>query len=210
MDTKKYLLYGGVSIVILAIGIAIGSFGINKGGATPAGSANTYQAGWDAAKKRLADTGFAFSGMVEVMSITGTAQDVRSDGMTVKIRPLEPLADPELDIRTVKFDANTTFYQMEQKDPIKYQQEVNAFNLKMRSSPTASPTAPGLPPQPFIKTTVSAQAVKVGSMVSAIAASNIKDAKEFVATEVTVQIVAAPAAMPAAPIAPAAPTPAVR
>lgn len=192
MDTKKYLTYGGVSVVILAIGIAIGSFGINRGGSTPAGSANTFQAGWDAAKKRLSDTGYAFPSMAEVISVAGTAESVSSNGMTMKIRPLEPLADPALDTRTVKFDANTKFYQIEQKDPIEYQKEVNAFNLKMKANPTALATIPGGTLQPFTKTTVTAQAIKTGMTVSVTAASNIKDAKEFAAKEVTVQIVAAP------------------
>jgi hypothetical protein len=202
MDTKKYLLYGGVSVVILAIGIAIGSFSINKGGSNPAGSANTFQAGWDAAKKRLADTGYAFPTMAEMVSVAGITESVSDNGMIVKIRPLEPLADPALDTRTVQFDANTKFYQIEQKDPIEYQKEVNAFNLKLKANPTALATIPGGTLQPFTKTTVTAKAIKTGMTVSITAASNIKEAKEFVAKEVTVQIVAAatvPAVVPPAP-----------
>lgn len=210
MDTKKYLLYGGASIVILVIGIAMGSFMSNKGGATPVGSTNTYQAGWDAAKKRLSDIGYAIPTMAESVSVSGTVKEVRADGMTIAIRPLEPLADPALDTRSVKFDANTKFYRVEQKDPIKYQQEVNAFNLKMRANSSAPLATSSNVPQPSVRTAVDAQAIKAGMIVSATAASNIKEVREFVATEVIVQVIAAPNAVPLAPAIPPASAPSVR
>lgn len=198
-------MYGGVAVIIFAIGIAIGSF-VSKGGSTsPAGSVNTFQAGWDAAKKRLSETGYAFPSMPEVVTVSGIVQDANTGNMTIKIRPLEPLADPALDVRTVTFDAKTKFYLIEQKDPIKYQAEIKAFNLKIQPSPLTPAVIPGDVPQPFTKTVSNAQAIKAGMTATVAAANNIKEQKEFVATEITVQVAAAsiiPAAVPAVPIAP--------
>lgn len=191
MEQKKYITYGAVAVVIFALGIATGSFFVGRE-ARPAGSANTFQAGWDAAKKRLSETGYAFPVMAEAMSVSGIVQDIKDDGMTVAIRPLEPLADPALDIRTVKFDANTKLYQIDQKDPIKYQKEVEAFNLKMRS--VSPQTIPANYPQSFVKTAITAKDIKIGMNVTITAANNIKESKEFIATEITVQTVTAPIA----------------
>lgn len=197
MNQKKYLTYGGIAIIIFALGIVIGSAATKRGENTSLiSSTNTYQAGWDAAKKRLSETGYAFPVMAEIKTVSGAVQDIQSDGMTVKIRPLEPLADPALDMRNVKFDANTTFYQIEQKDPIKYQEEVKAFNSKMKANLSVLQAAPGTAPQPFIRKTIAVNDIKIGMTVTISAANNIKEAKEFNAMEITVQSVVVPTAVP--------------
>lgn len=202
--TKKYGMNVIAGLVILFVGMGIGSMISRKGSLM--GGEDTYQAGWDAAKKRLSESGFGFPAAVEVMNVSGTVQEVSSTGMTIKIRPVEPLSDPALDVRTVTFDANTKFYQMKQKDPVQYQQEIRDFNAKIQSLITKSGTqAPPIetPPQPFIKTPVTAQDIKKDTLVAVTAGSNIKDTKTFVATEVSIQ---------QAPVVPptAAPAPVVR
>ena len=188
-QTNKYIAGTVAGIVLLAIGGAVGFMVARQGG--QAGSTNTFQAGWDAAKKRLADTGFVLPMMGEMKSVSGTVQEIKNDGMTVKIRPLEPLADPALDVRTVKFDANTKFYLQKQKDPATYQKEFADFNRAMQQAAAqagkgAAPVNPAAaaitPPQPFEKVEINRGDIKKNEQATVMAANDIKDAKEFVAT----------------------------
>lgn len=197
---KKYGMSLVSGIVILFVGIGLGSM-ISRGGSagTPNGEPNTFQAGWDAAKKRLSESGFGFPSPVEMTSVSGIVQDISASGMAVKIRLPEPLSDPSLDARMVTFDAHTKFYQIKQKDPVQYQEEVKAFNAKIQAlMGKAGSQTPSLdtPPPPFTKIQISAQDIKKDMSVTVTAGNNIKDAKTFVATEVTVQTSGAPAAKP--------------
>lgn len=194
-QTKKLIINSVIVLVVLIIGVFVGtSLNGKKGGE------NTYQAGWDAAKKRLVESGYAMPMIADVMNISGEVTEVKSDGVTVKIRPLEPLADPALDIRTVTFDANTKFIRMVQKDPVQYQKEVQAYNLKMQQSAGKAPVAAvnlGVPPQMFEQTDVKSSDIKKGDQVTISATQNIKDAKTFVAATVTLQTPPAAVAAPA-------------
>lgn len=209
---NKYIIGGIVCVVVLAAGVAIGVLVARKG--TPTGT-NTYQAGWDAAKKRLADTGFFPMVNGEMKNVLGTVQELQGNGMTVKISPLEPLADPAMDVRTVKFDANTKFYLLKQKDQAVYQKEVSEFNQAMQQAfsqagkqkTVTTPVMPGTPPQPFVRVEINAGDIKTGAQVSVTTANDIRNMKEFVAVEVTEQegiiggnIPAAGAALPMPPI----------
>ncbi|MFA6995582.1 MAG: hypothetical protein WC249_04260 [Patescibacteria group bacterium] len=180
---------------------------------------NTYQAGYDAAKKRLADSGFVPMMNFEVKNVSGKVTAVKNKAITLKIRPLEPLADPSLDVRTVTVDANTKIYISEQKDQALYQKEMADFNKKMQAqiknmpkpgeTPTASitPSAPIMPPEPMVKKEASLTDIKVGAMINIVAVDkDIKNSGTFVAAEITLQSspVGTPSATPA-PVVPPAP-----
>ena len=210
---NKYVVGIVGSAVILTIGMVIGLVIARKGGVT---GLNTYQAGWDAAKQRLAEGGFAAPMMnMEIKNVSGVVQRVQGDGMTVKIHQLEPLADPALDVRTVKFDANTKFFLLRQKDQSAYQKEIAEFNRTMQQASaqagkSATLMTPGIPPQPFEKVAIKSSDIKEGMQASVTAANDIKNATEFIATEVEVQDMATAGALPAGmtPPMPAIPAPA--
>ena len=87
---------------------------------------NTFQAGWDAAKQRLEETGF-FPTMeedTEVAFVNGEIKEIKDNKISLEIYPLEPLADPELDNRIVEVDENTKIYQLVEKDQAEYQKEM--------------------------------------------------------------------------------------
>ena len=202
-QTKKLITNGGVVLAVLVIGVFIGM-------AIPAGKggANTFQAGWDAAKKRLAESGYAFPVAAEVTTLSGDVTEVKNGSLTMKIRPLEPLADPELDVRTVTFDANTKFYRSEPKDPAVYQKEMEEYGRKMQqlsgkagTPAPAAAAAAGTPPQPTVQKEITAADIQKGNMVIVTAGKNIKEEKTFVATAIVAQTVVSPASM-AAPVTP--------
>lgn len=185
-QTKKLVINGVVILVVLSIGTGIG-FAIAKREASVSG--NTFRAGWDAAKKRLAESEYAIAAPSEALGVSGEIIDVRSDGVTVKIRPIEPLADPTLDIRVIKFDGDTKFSRLMQRDQVVYQKEVQEYARKMQQATgkmmTASTTV-DTPPQLFIQKEISRSDIKKGEQVTVSAAQNIKDIKEFVAVSVLV------------------------
>ncbi len=199
-QTKKLITNGGIVLAVLIVGMFIGmNIPAGKGGE------NTFQAGWDAAKKRLTESGYAFPLTAEVTTLNGEVTEAKSGSLTMKIRPLEPLADPELDVRTVTFDANTKFYRSEPKDPTVYQKEMEEYGRKMQQlsgkAGAPAPAAAGTPPQPVVQKEITAADIRTGDMVIVTAGKNVKEEKTFVATTIVAQTVVSPAAM-AAPVTP--------
>jgi len=184
-------------VITLAIGIWIGSVAFDPTGPLLTGE-NTYQAGWDAAKKRLADSGYAVPAAIEVLHMGGEVIEVRSNEVVLKIRPLEPLADPELDMRIVKIDANTIIYRAVQKDPIAYQKEVQEYNKKIQQSIGGPAAGAIIPPQMFLQEKILVSGIQKGDQILVGATQNVKEAKEFVAATITVQTL--PAIAPPAPV----------
>jgi len=201
-----------VALIFFSLGYLIGSAKVSPTGKL-AISANTFQAGWEAAKKRLADSGFAAPmANLEIKNVSGQAIAVQGDAITLKIGPLEPLADPSLDERTINVDANTKIYILEQKDQTQYQSEMAEFNKKMQEQ-LKNPPKPGetpaaaagaiMPPEFFVKKEASISDIKVGMNINVIAADkDIKNAKQFSAAEINLQPV--PVMTPAAVTPPAA------
>jgi len=201
-----------VALVFFTLGYLIGGINITPTGQLVKG-ANTFQAGWDAAKKRLSDSGFAAPmANFEINNVSGQVTAVKDNDITLKIRPLEPLADPSLDERIVKVDANTKIYTLEQKDQAQYQKEMEDFNKKMQEQ-LKNPLEPGqapaaaagaiTPPDFFVKKEASISDIKVGMNINVIAADkDIKNAKQFSAAEINLQ--PAPVMTPAAVTPPAA------
>jgi len=88
-----------VALIFFSLGYLIGSAKVSPTGKLAIG-ANTFQAGWEAAKKRLADSGFAAPmANLEINNVSGQVTAIQDNAITLKIRPLEPLADPSLDER---------------------------------------------------------------------------------------------------------------
>jgi len=201
-----------VALVFFTLGYLIGGINITPTGQLVKG-ANTYQAGWDAAKKRLTDSGYLpIIDNMEIKNISGQVTAVKGSTVALKIRPLEPLADPNLDERIINVDSNTKIYILEQKDQAQYQSEMAEFNKKMQEQ-LKNPLEPGQapippvgdvgPPEFFVKKEASISDIKVGMNINVIAADkDIKNAKQFSAAEINLQPV--PVMTPAAVTPPAA------
>ncbi|MFA5099162.1 MAG: hypothetical protein WC461_03070 [Candidatus Paceibacterota bacterium] len=168
-----------VAIIFFLSGYAV-SFLVNKNGIAPAEN-NSFQAGWDAAKKRLIDSGFISSlGMnAEIKTLNGEIKEINGNKITLKIQPIEPLTDESLDTRIIVVDSTTKIYSMTMKDLKEYQAEVDAYNKKIKTDPKA------VSPYPFIKTEVSISSLKTGQLINVIADKDIKEVKEFNAVEIS-------------------------
>jgi len=175
-----------IALVFFTLGYLIGGTSITSIGQLSVKGDNTYQAGWDAAKQRLADSGFApMIDNLEIKNLSGTVKEIKDKEIILKINPLEPLADPDLDERIVEIDDNTKIYVLEQKDQVQYQQEIDEFNKKMQDPSTS--TEPIMPPDMYTKKEGNLSDIKVGAILNIIATDNdIKNAKEFKAAEISI------------------------
>lgn len=205
---KNIIISLVVAMIFFTLGYFAGGAKVNLIG-QPIKGDNTFQSGWEAAKKRLTDSGFiSAAGDFVVKTISGQVTAVESDAIILKIRPLEPLADSNLDERIIKIDANTKIYILTQKDQTQYQSEIADFNKKMQEQlkhqyglgqTSASSAVAITAPELFTKKETSLSDIKVRTMVGVVAADNdIKNTKQFNAVEIDIYSLSATATPAAA------------
>lgn len=160
---------------------------------------NTFRAGWQAAKDRLKQTGFApmMSENMEISSVNGEIKEVKNNQISVQINALEPLADPDLDNRIIEVNENTKIYQLSEKDQEQYRKEMLEFEKKIKEQmekivqPEEMPAVsanPITPPDMFVKKEIKSQDIKIGSQANITAVEkDIKNSKKFIAAEITIQ-----------------------
>lgn len=171
------------------------------------------------ARARLKESGFGMMpDNMEIKSVNGEVKVIKGDKITLKIRPLEPLADENLDERIISINNQTKIYEMVQKDSKLFQAEMDEYNKKMQEqmkamdpSKPVDPTKiiePLMPPQSFDKKEIKIDAIKVGSQITVQSEKDLKNEKNITAQEIVVQQNMAPIApmadmnTPVPPIAP--------
>lgn len=148
---------------------------------------NTFQFGWEAARQRLIDTGFISKDMmsVEINAVSGEVQKIDGNKIYLKITPLEPLADVDLNIRAAKICNDTKIYRLKMKDTDKYMEEEAEFIKKIEEGQTEGLS----PPDMFEKEDLDLLSIEIGEMVTVMARENIRETKEFEVYEVQVPYV---------------------
>ncbi len=193
---QTVLISLAAALIFFTLGYAVGGnlTGQAPGLNQPAGT-DTFQAGWEAARRRLSDSGFMpMIGNYEIKNVSGEVKSLSDNDIILKIKPLEPLADPALDERTVEIDGSTKYYLFEQKDRNQYQGEMAEFNNKMgeqtkKSLQSGETPEPIRPPEPFNKKQVSLSDVKIGTILNVTAAEDdIKNSKIFKAEEIIIHL----------------------
>ena len=97
--------------------------------------------------------------------------------ISLKINPLEPLADLELNNRIVEIDSNTKIILHESRNDEEFIKEADAFEKGLSENE----------PMPFIEKKGSLSDIKVGEITTVTAQENIKDKKQFKAVEIIIQ-----------------------
>jgi hypothetical protein len=194
---KTFIISIVVAVVFLALGYLLGL------SAQPSGSVaglsqlvkgnDTFKAGWEAAKTRMVESGYVpMDTNIKLQNINGTVKEIKNGAITLTVRPLEPLADPSLNERTVKIDSKTQIFKLEPKDQKVYQQELADFNKKIKAQvkpgqvPSVSNSA--LPPIAFIQKLVSLADIKAGDKIDVTSGNDedIKSAKTFKASNIII------------------------
>ncbi len=141
---------------------------------------NTFKAGWDAAQKRISDSGMLIGDKenLEMREVFGEIKEISGNKISLKVQGFSLLADSSLDTRIIVVDQATKIYSLEMKDLEEYGAELSAYN-KLASNGKST-----TPPDNFKKSEISISDLKVGQMVVVKANENIKEMKEFNAQEI--------------------------
>lgn len=142
-------------------------------------SKDTYQHGWDAARERLYKSGLLEQNERDypIKSVIGQIKNVNQNEVTLEIRPVEALADSGLDIRTVILTEQTKIFRYVKKD----EEEID------REKQESSEKGEIIEPEIFKKKEMSLSALQISKRIIAKANHDIRNEKEFNATEIIVQ-----------------------
>ena len=178
-NTKSIVIVFIVGVFI-GLGVAFAFFSPSKE------DGNTYQAGFDAAKKLVKESplGAMFISQNDIRSLTGTVTAVNGNKISVRGQASsDPFADPALNSRVVVITKDTKIFTFTPKDAKTLQAEMALF---MKGSSGNGTVTPPIPPSMSTLTASDVSSIKVGNTVSVTAGENIKTMKEFSATEVQV------------------------
>lgn len=212
MTTKEII--GIIVFMVLAFGAGMG-LGVNM--KFPSSSTvsnapitknqeNTYQAGWDAAKKRLERNGMLFPAGMEIKSLQGTIASISGNKISIKnATTINILADPSLDDRTVQIGTSTKIYTFTMKDQAQFQKEYEAYQEKVQKNfQNGVESDPALvPPSPQIRKDLSLADLKVGQVITVTSEESIGEKREFTASIINVN----PSIEPANPVGKVPPVP---
>jgi hypothetical protein len=188
---KNLIIILIVVLLVFLLGFLIGFKWTGKCSVNLISPDNTFQAGWEAAKKRLAESGF-MPPAVKQKTLYGEVKEVKDSEIVIKVKPLEPLASSDLDERIVKIDANTKIYFLEMKHEEERERLLKEVDKVIQE--TKNPTTPGespvvsTPPSFFNKNAAIFNDIKVDSKVTIVAVDDdVKSVKSFIAAEVLIQ-----------------------
>lgn len=148
---------------------------------------NTYQAGFDAARKLVEESGVGamFQTSPDIRMVAGTVTKVEGNIISVDIQSVNPFDDGAFTKRTVTITKDTKIVALTQKDPKVMQSEMEAFTKAMQTGKGIA--QPATPPEPFTRTPATVADIKVSSFVTVTATENIKTVKEFSASGIEIQ-----------------------
>lgn len=150
---------------------------------------NTYVSGWQAAQKRLLETTPMYKVLEnqDVKSVAGMVKSVSGNVISVKISPVEPLADPSLDVRDITIENNTKIIIATLKTRDALQKEIEDYQKEMQKvAKDGKGQMPNMPDQ-FIKTNGTKGDIIASSTVTVVAYGDIKRSKSFPAVEIMIQ-----------------------
>ncbi len=190
--TKKALVVTVILILLfLVTGILVGAK--FKKTASPSGQENTYQAGWDAAKKELTEkcNNTKNNSVASTKSLSGVIKEI--NGQTISLenafisdKTTNTISNPTS--LTISVSGNTKFYQITQKDKTQFQQEMDDFQKKIQekiNGNSSNDSQPLTSPQAQEKKELTLSDLKTGLFALIELDDNSTD-KNYIAKEIDV------------------------
>ena len=158
------------SVIII---IALVAFGLGYYAGTNASQTEGFEKGWQAAKERLNENSF-FNDSEKVKRVFGEVETVNGNTVSVKIEPVHPLMDPELDTRMLEITDDTNVYKM--------------VEIERENEDADGPMQEVLPNRSERKG-VDVEALEAGQLISAysIDDENIREKKSFKVSEIVIE-----------------------
>lgn len=168
--------------IITVLIILIFSFGFYYGNKN---RENHFFAGWLSAKNKLAETGFLVD-PEEVFSLYGIIEKIEGEKIIISTNQINvnPLSPPTPEKRTVIISEETKIIHQTMKDMETIQQEEKEYFALQEQFLSKPDEPPPLPPNPIIEEIISIDDLVIGDFIQISAVNNIKNATEFIATEI--------------------------
>ena len=152
------------------------------------GKNNSYQAGWDAARTKLEQSGLLRPEPEEIFTISGKISAVAQNKITLKADPTvtNPLAEQAPEERTITISQQTKIIKQTNKAPDEFAAEFEKYrqdtaNLQPGETPPEPPTA-------FTTEELKLSDLKNGDNISITSEQNIKIAAQFEAKEIRLTV----------------------
>lgn len=150
-----------------------------------------YEAGYQAAAQKAADAGILPPAQETALGLDGTVMAVGDDRLTIEadLRSFDPLGLKNLPKeRVVTITSSTTIVRLEAKSAEEFEADQRAFNEALADyRPDAEgATLPPAPPSNYTETKISLADIRVGDLVTVIAAADILSSASFEAVNVVV------------------------
>ncbi|MFO7807295.1 MAG: hypothetical protein R6V40_02620 [Candidatus Moraniibacteriota bacterium] len=136
-------------------------------------SKDTFQAGWEAAEKRLAALGFTPSSEEEITSVSGEIISTGNNQVKINTDSVSPLADKTRLERTAKITDETSIYKLTENP-----EAFNEENFEENQNP----------PEPFNRSEASLQDLKEGRYITVLANEDIREKTQLTAAEIEFEV----------------------
>ncbi len=188
---KKVIIYIVLALVFFALGFVFFSFitklKTDNKKADINNQNNTYAAGWQAASKRLVDLGVVRDAEeIDIKEISGFVSELGNNKIWVKIIPLSPLHDPDLDTRIIKVNNKTEIKKLIIKPLDEFQKEMKDYVDKYGEINGLLEATENKLPTRYFEQKITVSEIIVGHQVIIKTSTNISQEKEFIASEITV------------------------
>lgn len=173
---RNILIFSTFLLVGAVLGFGFGKF---VGNQWLSQKIRTLQAQIEQAKKLLPST------PTDMRSMGGKIMDVSANSFVLEVSSFNPF-DDFATIRTVTTNTNTKVVLLKQKDQAIYREEVAVFQESLRKGEHGE--SPVSAPASFEEAIGTFSDIKRGQFVSVQADHNIRDEKNFTATEVRIHL----------------------
>jgi hypothetical protein len=173
-----------ILLIIAAIGGAfVGGYSIDKQTApvTVAAPGNAgFDAGYEAAKKKIEDSGIVPPTSAQVLAVSGSVTAVSGNSVTINANPvsINPLEDQGPSIRVITVTSTTEINIKVALTNAEFQTALGQFT---KDSAAGKQVAP---PDPFRTVKGSLSDIKVGMIITATAETDVRDAESITATNI--------------------------
>jgi len=213
---QAIIIFLVTAIVFTSLGFAIAEiFGVEKFFSVSktvslSQKENTFEAGWEAARKKIIDSGL-MPPMLDVSFLNGSVKKINTDSFQMETNLISPLDDEIYKKRLVKFNNNTEiiiirqFSEEERNKKIKenlverkvWEEKLKGVNNEMEKMKIEMQIMQLI--EPVISQEIKGEIsdLKVGDNIVVKATENITYKKEFVAKKIVIDEVVIPEMMPA-------------
>jgi len=169
INSIKPLFIGIAAVVVAVVGITAWQIGYRQGArsATPGGGITNLPQ------------------ITDIRAINGTVEEVGESSIKVKVLAGPAVPSKNLETRTVEIGENTAIEKVIQKDPVKFNKEMEAFFREIGEVQPGETPPPS--PEPVTREKISIRGIKVGDMVTVTSTENIIKASKFTAETISVQ-----------------------